>query len=125
MPTPDFVFLDGQAVRATSLTPTGDGGHRLVVVARGDADRDRLLDLLRDPALIADLGDGDVHPVAASGIDVHTSGEGARAIHRVDVVLRPASPHAAGTGAARSIDDRLDTIIALLTEIRDALRAPR
>lgn len=137
MPTPDFVFLNRQAVRATALTPREDGGLRLVVVARGSTDRDHLLDLLRDPGLVVDLGDGAPRPMIASGIDIRTNGDEPQAFHRIEATLHHTSPEArsapkpasdarpAAAPGSGSLEHRLDTIIALLTDIRDTLNQRR
>lgn len=131
MPAPDFVFLNGQAVRATSLTPLDEGGFRLVVIARGGADRDQLTELLHAPDLQVRVGAGETQPMHATEIDVRSVGEGPQAIHRIETVLAPgateasaaAEPDSTAPGDALSpLQQRLDTIIGLLTEIRDELK---
>ena len=128
MAGPEFIFLNGQAARVTSLTPEGEtGGYTLVVMGRGSADRDQLLKLLNADNLSVRLGNGPDQPMRITDIDVRSSGDGPQAIHRIQAHMVPGRDRTPGTTpAAPSIEDRLtsleqrlDTIIELLTDIRD------
>ncbi|HWV35648.1 MAG TPA: hypothetical protein VNZ55_08445 [Thermomicrobiales bacterium] len=118
MSTPEFIFLNDQAVKVTSLKESDDSVI-LVVIARGGADRDRTLELLSDPNLRVRFGQDDIRPMRASDTDVRSSGEGPQAIHRIQTTLAP--PPEDQAMAADPLLDRLDRIIDLLTELRDRL----
>lgn len=131
MAAPEFIFLNDQAARITSLTPNDEtGGFTLVVMSRGSADRDQLLDLLNADDLIVRVGPGLDQPMRVTDIDVRSSGEGPQAIHRIQAILVPRKGEVNDTSvSAPSIEDRLtsleqrlDRIIDLLTEIRDSAR---
>lgn len=117
MPTPEFIFLNDQAVKVTSLRPDDAGGFTLVLIARGGADRDRTLELLNDAHLQVRLDQGTPRHMKASDVDIRSTGDGPQAIHRIEAALSPASREA--TPPPDPIIDRLDRIVALLTEIRD------
>jgi hypothetical protein len=128
MAGPEFIFLNGQAARITSLTPDDKtGGFTLVVMGRGSADRDQLLKLLNADSLSVRLGSGPDQPMRVTSIDVRSSGDGPQAIHRIQTNLVPRQDETSGTETpAPSIEDRLtsleqrlDRIIDLLTDIRD------
>jgi PAS domain-containing protein len=127
MAGPEFIFLNGQAARVTSLTPDDEtGGFTLVVMGRGSADRDQLLKLLNADELSVRLGGGPEQPMRVTSIDVRSSGDGPQAIHRIQANMAPRRDETPGsTPPAPSIEDRLtsleqrlDRIIELLTDIR-------
>lgn len=122
MPPPEFIFLNDQAVKVTSLRPDDAGGFTLVLIARGGADRDRTLELLNAPDLLVRLDPDDIRPMQATGIDLRSAGEGPQAIHRIETTLIPRAGDPAP--APDPIVDRLDQVIALLTDIRDRLAGP-
>lgn len=122
MPPPEFIFLNDQAVKVTSLRPDDAGGFTLVLIARGGADRDRTLELLNAPDLRVRLDPDDIRPMQATGIDLRSAGEGPQAIHRIETTLIPRAGDPAP--APDPIVDRLDQVIALLTDIRDRLAGP-
>jgi len=120
MPAPEFIFLNDQAIKVTSLRPEDTGGVTLVVIARGGADRDRTLELLRDERLQVRLGqDAPARSMRATDTGVRSSGEGPQAIYRIETTLVPTSGEPATS--ADPVIERLDRIIALLIEIRDGL----
>lgn len=136
MPTPEFIFLNDQAARVTSLVPDDATGHdRLVVIARGSGDRDHLLDLLRDPGLQVRFGPEPSTPMRATNIDIRSTGDGPQAVHRIQAELAPvgeepvagppATPRSVRLDDRPDIDSRLDRIIELLTEIRDLMKPGR
>jgi hypothetical protein len=128
MSNPDFIYLNGQAARVTSLrsTPETDG-FKLVVIARGGADRDQLLELLNAEDLVVRVDQGPERAMRTTDVDIRSVGEGPQANHRIQTTLvpmdsslpEPPSSHAAADDARTSIERRLDRIIELLTEIRD------
>lgn len=132
MSSPNFIFLNGQAARVTSLKPDAEtGGFVLVVIARGGADRDQLLDLLNADTLLVRLDQEPESTMRTADVEVRTVGEGPQAIHRVQATLVPAdtslpipttapSPTPA-TDSASPLEQKLDRIIELLTEIRDRI----
>lgn len=128
MSNPDFIFLNGQAARVTSLTPNDEtGGFSLVVIARGGADRDQMLELLNADDLIVRLDTGPGRAMRATDIDIRSVGEGPRANHRIQAILvptdeslpEPPAPDTTPEDRLSGIERRLDRMIELLTEIRD------
>ncbi len=129
MATPEFIYLNDQAARVTSLVPDDATGHdRLVVIARGSGDRDHLLELLNDPELNVRFGPEPGMPMQATNIDIRSTGEGPQAVHRIQTDLVPVNaPEATSLPSPQEdprngIESRLDQIIELLTEIRDMTR---
>jgi hypothetical protein len=130
MTSPDFIFLNGQAARVTSLKPSDEsGGFTLVVIARGGADRDQMLELLNAENLTVRIDSGPERFMRTTDIDIRSVGEGPQANHRIQAVLVPLDdslpePPASGETPAdgrTSIEHQLDRIIELLTEIRDRM----
>lgn len=104
------------------MTPDPDlSGFTLVLMARGAADRDQLVSLLQSDDLSIRIGDQPERRMTSTGLDISSSGDGPQAIHRMWIRLQPVSAPLPGPHApeSRSIEDRLDEIIALLKEIRD------
>jgi|GEM_PF-3629062 len=131
MSSPNFIFLNGQAARVTSLKPDAEtGGFVLVVIARGGADRDQLLDLLNTDDLLVRLDQGPETAMRTTDVEVRTVGEGPQAIHRVQATLIPAdtslpepktAPPNPLVTSINPVEQKLDRIIELLTEIRDRI----
>jgi hypothetical protein len=128
MTSPEFIFLNGQAARVTSLKPSDEtGGFSLVVIARGGADRDQLLELLKAEDLTVRLDQDPERAMRTTGVEIRSVGEGPRANHRIQAVLvpldgsltEPPASTEAPDDDRTSIEQRLDRIIELLTEIRD------
>lgn len=128
MSNPDFIYLNGQAARVTSLRSTPEtGGFTLVVIARGGADRDQLLELLNAEDLVVRVDRGPERAMRTTDVDIRSVGEGPQANHRIQATLvpvdsslpEPPSSHTAPSDERTSIERRLDRIIELLTEIRD------
>jgi hypothetical protein len=129
MAAPEFIYLNEQAVRVTSWDrDDATGTIEFIVIAEGEAARDQLLDIFsREPVMVR-IGNGSAIPMDIRSLDTRSGGEGARSIYRVRVSLWPEGSVPAPKTAAAPVDpvqDRLDRIIALLTEIRDELRSSR
>ena len=127
MAGPEFVFLNGQAVRVTGWredAATGEGS--LVAITRGAADRDRLLELLASAPLRLRLEDTPERVVRAHDIDVRSTGAGPQAIYRITATFTP-EPVASGAdrAGAASLEDRLDAIERRLARIEEVVRAIR
>lgn len=120
MPAPEFIFLNDQAAKVTSLRDDDAGGFTLVTIARGGADRDRMLELLDEDDLQVRLDTGASRPMHTTSVDVRSSGEGPQAIHRIEATLIP-KPGSPTPEPGEPIIDRLDRIIDLLTDIRDRM----
>lgn len=128
MASNDFVTINGQYVRVTSFTrDETQGPLSLVVIVRGDAAREEMLTLLRDQPLTVAMGAEPPLSMRVAGIDLRSSGEGARTIHRFAITLEPASADATSTispGGPSSesalmqrldaIERKLDYLIALM-----------
>lgn len=130
MAAPEFVYLNEQAVRVTGWKKDDASGTiGFVVIASGEKDRDALLDLFsREPVMVR-LGQGSAIPMEVRSLDTRSMGDGQRAPYRVEVSLWPEGSVPAPEGArgkdglaADPLLDRLDSILELLTEIRDQLR---
>lgn len=119
MPTPDFMFLNNQAVKITSLRSGDDGDFTVVLIARGGADKDQLLDLLNADDLSVRLDTKEARHMLTTDLDVRSTGDGPQAIHRIEASLVPANIEALEEND--QIIDRLDRIVTLLTDIRDRM----
>ena len=117
----DFIFIDGQAVRLTSIARDGDR-LSLVVIVRGSGGHDELQGLLEREPFEVTLGDEPPRRMQVAAIDLRSSGAGATAIHRFATVLEPeSSPLPAVTHGdddltrqLARIERKLDAIIARL-----------
>ena len=127
MASNDFVTINGQYVRVTSFTrDETQGALSLVVIVRGDAARDEVQALLRDQPLAVAMGAEAPASMRVAGIELRSSGEGARTIHRFAITLEPAEaddiPSATSAPDAGSalmqrldaIERKLDHLIALM-----------
>ena len=130
MTSPEFIFLNDQAARVTSLVENqASGGFALVVIARGGADRDHLLDLLNADDLQIRLDSGPSRTMRTTEIDIRSVGSGPQANHRIRAVLEPldemlpepATPPPPSEPASSMVEHKLDQIIELLTDIRNRL----
>ena len=131
MAAPEFLRLNGQAVRVTSWEDATSGDtSTLVVIARGPADRDQLLALLEARPLVLSLPDEPDRPVVTRDVDVRGAGSGQQAIYRIVASLAPDGADD-GAGAqnamtpAPSVEDRLASIERRLDEVVALLRESR
>lgn len=133
MATPEFVYLNEQAVRVTGWEKDdATGTIGFVVIARGEEERDALLDMFsREPVMVR-VGQSSAIPMEVRALDTRSKGDGTHALYRVEVSLWPEGsvPAAEPPHKPVPLDDapmlqRLDTIAALLEEIRDELRRAR
>lgn len=122
MRTDDFIFIDGQAVRLTSVSRDGDT-LTLVVIVRGSGGRDEMQAILGRDAFEIALGDDPPRRMRVADVDLRSTGSGATAVHRFAITLEPApAPDDAPTGAPLDdlaqrlarIERKLDAIIARL-----------
>ena len=128
MTNPEFIFLNGQAARVTSLRPADESGAlTLIVIARGGADRDQLLELLNAEQLNVRIDSDKERAMRTTDVEIRSVGEGPQANHRIQAVLVPlddAFPEPPAASATppdnrSTIEQQLDQIIKLLKEIRD------
>lgn len=92
MATPEFAIINGQSVRLTSLKRTEeDGTLTLVVIVRGDAARDELTTLLDRAPLSVAFPNEAPESMKVTELDLRSTGEGARTIHRLAISLMPQS----------------------------------
>ncbi|MGB3329003.1 MAG: hypothetical protein WBA46_08630 [Thermomicrobiales bacterium] len=118
----DFIFIDGQAVRLTSVTRDGDR-LSLVVIVRGSGGRDEMQALLGRGSFEVTLGDDPARRMQVAEQDLRSTGTGPTAIHRFAITLEPATTdprdpadvaeHVLAAQLAR-IERKLDAIIARL-----------
>lgn len=128
MTAPEFIYLNEQAIRVTSWSrDNATGAIEFVVIAKGERDRDQLLDTFaREPVMVR-IGTGSAIPMDVRTLDTRSTGEGPRSIYRLEIVLWPEGTIAPTTSPAEvaptaSGGDKLDRIIELLSEIRDDIR---
>lgn len=118
MASPEFAIINGQSVRLTSLKRTEeDGTLTLVVIVRGDAARDELTTLLDRTPLSVALPNEDPENMKVTELDLRSTGEGARTIHRFAISLVPQSSTIqaiteakTGSSAESALMQRLDAI---------------
>jgi hypothetical protein len=127
MPAPEFIFLNDQAVRVTSLRR--DDATRaitLVLIARGSGDRDQMTTLFGAQPLTLRIPEEGEWQVVARDIDLRSSGEGQQAMHRFSVTLVPVdastemqtTPEPTIDDRLTSLEQRMDQIVALLNDIK-------
>jgi hypothetical protein len=136
MPPIDFIYLNHQAVRLTSFTREPESSRlSLVVIVRGNPARDELNALIASEPILVAFPDEEPAGMHVAAIDLKTTGEGARSIHRFDLKLVPwASQDDTGPrpddatepGSVRelirrldAIERKLDQVIARLSDHRD------
>lgn len=124
MAAAEFVIINGQSIRLTSLAKDeATGALSLVVIVRGSAARDELTTLMHDQPLNVSFPNegtataGISEAMRVSGMELRSTGEGARAIHRFAISLEPYSlpfsdePDAIDESTAESaLMQRLDAI---------------
>lgn len=122
MRTDDFIFIDGQAVRLTSVAPDGDA-LTLVVIVRGSGGRDEMQAILGRETLEVALGETPPRRMQVADVDLRSTGTGPTAVHRFAIRLEPA-PDGAAVASGVALEDldqrltrierKLDAIIARL-----------
>jgi len=120
MSSPDFVRLNGEAVRVTSLTRDGDR-LSLVVILRGSRAHHQFRDALTRRPLRLGIPDEPEREVTVEQAEHVASGEGERALYRHSVMLTPATDEAPTatadlTSRLDRIERKLDTLLARLDE---------
>ena len=117
MSSPDFVRLNGEYVRVTSLTRDGDR-ISLVVILRGSRANQHFTNALSQHPLLLAIPDEPEREVIVEHVEHHASGEGERALYRHSVRLVPAS---AASPPTNDLTARLDRIEGKLDRILTAL----
>ena len=122
MATAEFMTINGQSIRLTSLAR--DEANRallLVVIVRGDAARDELTTLMHDQPLTVSFpsegASAATNTMRVAGLELRSTGEGARTIHRFTISLEPYSQpvtdeveHLTESTAESALMQRLDAI---------------
>jgi len=128
MAAPEFIYVNEQAVRVSGWQHSeSTGSVELVVIVRGESDRDHLLDQLsREPVMIR-VGSASAIPMEVRSLETTSTGSGPTSSYRLKVALWPeGSPVGPATSSPEEdvdpIVERLDRIIEILTELRDELR---
>jgi hypothetical protein len=128
MVAPEFLYLNEQAVRVTSWKQD-DTTYTIefVVIAQGETDRDRLLDIFSKEPVMVRIGSNSAIPMDVRSLDTRSTEDGPRSIYRVHVSLWPEGSVAARSEQEESTplssqEQKLDRIIELLTDIRDEMR---
>jgi hypothetical protein len=117
MSSPDFVRINGEPVRVTSLTRDGDR-ISLVVILRGSSANQQFNNAITQHPLLLTIPDEPEREVAVDHAEHHSSGEGERALYRHSVQLVPTSPSPPPTDdlTARLVrmEAKLDRILGAL-----------
>lgn len=125
----DFVRINQQAVRLTSVTRDEDTQRAtLVVIVRGDAARNELTDLLNQQPLQVEFPDEEALTMRIAELDLRSTGEGVQALHRFAIDLEPfrqdlvpevseSTAESALMQRLDAIEDKLDQALALLDEL--------
>jgi hypothetical protein len=128
MVAPEFLYLNEQAVRVTSWKQD-DTTYTIefVVIAQGETDRDRLLDIFSKEPVMVRIGSNSAIPMDVRSLDTRSTDDGPRSIYRVHVSLWPEGSVATRSEPEESAplssqEQKLDRIIELLTDIRDEMR---
>ncbi|MGI8484525.1 MAG: hypothetical protein ACR2OU_09690 [Thermomicrobiales bacterium] len=131
MASAEFLTINGQPIRLTSLArDPSTGALSLVVIVRGDAAREELTTLLHDQPLTVSFPGEEVvaEAMRVSGLELRSTGEGARTIHRFAISIEPYSspildaPEQIAESTVESglmqrleaIERKLDRLLALL-----------
>ena len=115
MTQPEFVRLDGQAVRVTSLKRDEITGEvELVIVARGSAAAQVLRDIARKSVVTMEILDEATDDYAIAETDFRTSGQGEQAMKRIRFTL---APQAESGKPAPEPETQLDRIERKLDEV--------
>lgn len=117
MSSPEFVRLNGEPVRVTSLSRDGDA-ISLVVILRGSFANQQFQHALTQSPLRLAFPDEPEQEVAVKHAEHHISGDGERALHRHSVHLitaESAPPTDDLTDRLNRIEDKLDRILAALS----------
>jgi hypothetical protein len=127
MAEPELIFLNGQAVRVTSLRRDDTTeAITLVLIARGSGDRDQMTALFGTRPLTLRIPDEGEWDVIARDVDLRSSGKGQQAMHRFSVTLVPEdastitqpTPELTIDDRLTSLEQRMDQIVALLNDIK-------
>jgi hypothetical protein len=119
MTEPEFVRLDGQAVRVTSLKRDDACGEvHLVIVARGSAAAEVLRDIAGKSNVTLGIPDESSAGYVIAETDFRSSGQGEQAMNRVRFSLKPQiDPGPVPSQAETQLDRmerKLDEILARL-----------
>lgn len=128
MSSAEFIYINQQAVRLTSSArDVRSGAVDLVVIVRGNAARDEVTRLVADSPLEIAFPEEAPQAMRVEEIDLKSTGEGARSIHRFNLRLVPwdaTADEGSDEPVAESalmqrldaIERKLDRLIALLEE---------
>jgi hypothetical protein len=122
MATPDFIRLEDEAIRLTSITRAPDGERMtIIVVVRGSRDHDQLVGLLGRSPLMVELPGEAARSMTVASDEFASTGEGPRTIYRHAIELRTGTDEPA---AADTLDDRLARIEEKLNRVLALLERP-
>jgi hypothetical protein len=118
----EFIRIDGQTIRVTSLRHDEvTGTIELVVVARGSAAAAEVADLNTRGTLSVELPDEEPASFTISEFEQRSVGEGERAMNRFRFVLHPESTNGNANDPAEAetqldrIERKLDELLKLLS----------
>jgi hypothetical protein len=119
---PEFIRLNGHAIRVTSWTPLDDpGSFRLVTIVRGSADATLLADLLSSQPLELEVPGEPLRPIFPGNVERRDTGEPPATITRISVDLL-ASPSDATTPSnpepVLSLERRVTTLEAEVATLK-------
>jgi hypothetical protein len=130
---PEFIRLNGNAIRVTSWTPLDDpGAFRLVTIVRGSADAALLAELLSHKPLDLDVPGEAGRPVYADCLERRDTGEPPATITRFSIDLSPtptgndtppATSNSTSSPAATSLEQRVAALEAEVVTLKSLLKA--
>ena len=115
MSQPEFVRVNGQTVRVTSLKRDETSGRvEIVIVARGSIAAQALADLGSQPTLELEIADEPTGVFAVTETDFRSTGDGEQSMNRIRFTLDPVEKP---DMKAAELESQLDRIERKLDEL--------
>ena len=117
MTQPEFVRIDSQAMRVTSLKRDEETGQiHLVIIARGTAAAQVLRDIAGKPTVTLEIPDEAAETCINVETDFRTTGEGEQSMNRVRFTLDPRQQINESESQLDRIERKLDQLLAIFNK---------